>query len=64
VTDRVARKSCRPDFLILCYPVVSFTTFVHQGSRRNLLGESPDPKLVESLSNELQVTAQTPPTHC
>jgi dipeptidyl aminopeptidase/acylaminoacyl peptidase len=29
---------------------------------RNLLGENPDPKLVESFSNELQVTAQTPPT--
>jgi dipeptidyl aminopeptidase/acylaminoacyl peptidase len=27
-----------------------------------LLGESPDPKLVESLSNETQVTKETPPT--
>jgi len=36
--------------------------FVHQGSRNNLLGENPDPKLVENLSNEMQVTPQTPPT--
>lgn len=29
---------------------------------RNLLGTEPDPLLVWNLSNELQVTAQTPPT--
>ncbi|MCX6632490.1 MAG: alpha/beta hydrolase [Candidatus Solibacter sp.] len=52
----------RPDFLALCYPVISFGVFAHQGSRRNLIGENPDPKLVENLSNETQVTAQTPPT--
>lgn len=61
--DPVDRVSCRPDFAILCYPVISFTTdYVHAGSRRNLLGENPDPELVKSLSNELQVTAETPPT--
>lgn len=60
--DPIDRQSSRPDFLILCYPVISFTNFAHQGSRRYLLGDSPDPKLVENLSNELQVTAQTPPT--
>ncbi len=55
--------STRPDFLILAYAVISFTTpYAHAGSRKNLLGENPDPKLAESLSNELQVTAQTPPT--
>jgi dipeptidyl aminopeptidase/acylaminoacyl peptidase len=48
--------------MILCYPVISFGEFAHQGSRRNLLGENPDPKLVESLSNETQVTPLTPPT--
>ena len=60
--DPIDRLSSRPDFAILCYPVISLTNFVHQGSKRNLLGENPDPKLVESLSNETQVTAQTPPT--
>jgi acetyl esterase/lipase len=60
--DPVDRASSRPDFLILAYPVISLTTqYAHGGSRRNLLGENPDPKLVESLSNDLQVTAKTPP---
>ncbi|HMC59215.1 MAG TPA: alpha/beta hydrolase [Candidatus Solibacter sp.] len=61
--DSIDRAGCRPDFLVLGYPVISFTTpYTHQGSLENLLGNHPDPKLVESLSNELQVTAQTPPT--
>ena len=61
-TDPLDRPGSRPDFAVLCYPVISFTQFVHTGSRRNLLGENPDPKLVENLSNELQVTKDTPPT--
>jgi acetyl esterase/lipase len=61
--DPVDRVSSRPDFLILGYPVISFDPAIaHKGSLRNLLGDNPDPKLVESLSNELQVTSQTPPT--
>lgn len=61
--DPIDRVSSRPDFMILAYPVISFTTpYTHQGSLRNLLGDNPDPKLVSSLSNETQVTAQTPPT--
>ncbi len=53
----------RPDFLILGYPVIYFTgPYVHKGSVRNLLGDNPDPKLLEDLSDELRVTAQTPPT--
>jgi len=61
-TDPIDRASSRPDFLVLCYAVISFGQFAHRGSERMLLGDSPDPKLVENLSNELQVTAQTPPT--
>ena len=62
-SDLIDRAGSRPDFAILVYPVISVTTpYTHKGSLRNLLGESPDPKLVESLSSELQVTAQTPPT--
>jgi acetyl esterase/lipase len=61
--EPLERVSSRPDFVILAYPVISFTTpYTHRGSLRNLLGENPDPKLVASLSNETQVTAQTPPT--
>jgi acetyl esterase/lipase len=60
--SEIERMSCRPDFMILAYPVVSFTTdYTHKGSRRNLLGENPDAALVESLSSEKQVTPQTPP---
>src|SRR4051794_8445148 len=40
--DPIDRLSSRPDFLVLCYPVISFTNYPHQGSRRNLLGENPD----------------------
>ena len=37
------------------------TGVTHNGSRRNLLGEEPDPKLVELMSNDKQVTKRTPP---
>ncbi len=61
--DAIERVSCRPDFLILVYPVISLTKpITHQGSKRNLLGDSPDAKLVEQMSSELQVTPETPPT--
>ena len=61
--DRIARVSSRPDFSILCYPVISLgKPYTHKGSQRNLLGENPDPSLIESLSNETQVTENTPPT--
>lgn len=61
-TDPVDRVSCRPDFLVLAYPVISMTEVGHAGSRKNLLGENPDPKLIELMSNEKQVTKETPPT--
>jgi len=61
--DPIDRVSSRPDFMILAYPVISLATqYVHRGSLRNLLGENPDPQLAASLSNETQVTPQTPPT--
>jgi acetyl esterase/lipase len=61
--DPIDRVSCRPDFCVLGYPVISMQDGVtHGGSRRNLLGAKPDPKLVEEFSNEKQVTAKTPPT--
>jgi acetyl esterase/lipase len=62
--DPIDKASCRPDFAILLYPVISFTApCTHRGSMNNLLGEKvKDAKLVESLSNELQVTKKTPPT--
>ncbi|MBI2685840.1 MAG: alpha/beta hydrolase [Acidobacteria bacterium] len=61
--DIIEHASSRPDFAVLAYPVITFTeeAYVHKGSRRNLLGENPDPKLVENLSNERAVTKETPP---
>jgi acetyl esterase/lipase len=55
--------SSRPDFSILCYPVIAFDKpYTHRGSQQNLIGKNPDPRLVEELSNERQVTDNTPPT--
>lgn len=62
-TDPVERVSSRPDFAVLCYAVISMTEpFGHSGSRKNLLGENPDPELAKFVSSELQVTPQSPPT--
>lgn len=62
-TDATARVSSRPDFAILCYPVIALDKpHTHKGSQRNLLGKDPDPALIELLSNERQVTERTPPT--
>ena len=62
-TDPIDRVSCRPDFLILAYPVISMSApYTHEGSERNLLGENASEGLRKKLSSELQVTAQTPPT--
>ncbi len=62
--ETVDGVSSRPDFAILTYPVITMTEelYVHKGSRENLLGKTPDPKLMERMSSELQVTPQTPPT--
>jgi acetyl esterase/lipase len=61
--DPIDHASSRPDFVVLGYPVITFLApYVHAGSAQNLLGENPDPKLVQELSNELHVTPQTPPT--
>ncbi len=61
--DVIAQQGSRPDFSVLCYPVISMSEpLTHKGSRRNLLGKAPSEELVESLSNQLQVTTETPPT--
>jgi acetyl esterase/lipase len=62
-TDPIDRLSCRPDFTLLVYPVVSMGDKGHSGSRNNLLGKNnSDAKLIEFFSNEKQVAANTPPT--
>jgi acetyl esterase/lipase len=61
--DRIDRVKCRPDFLILAYPVISFTApYSHSTSAKNLLGDNPSLELRQELSNELHVTSSTPPT--
>lgn len=61
--DPVEQMSCRPDFMLLLYPVISFSEAVgHMGSRKNLIGEGNDWKLAKQYSNELNVTTETPPT--
>ncbi len=59
--DPVAKVSCRPDFMILVYPVISMGAQGHSGSRNNLLGKDAKQDLIDLFSNEKQVNAQTPP---
>lgn len=61
--DPIDRAGSRPDFAILAYAVISLNSeYAHAGSRTNLLGKTPDPKLVDEFSNDQRVTPQTPPT--
>jgi len=62
--DPIDRPGCRPDFAVLVYPVITMTKdgITNVGCKNNLLGPNPDPALAASLSNETQVTPQTPPT--
>jgi acetyl esterase/lipase len=61
--DPIERQSCRPDLAILVYPVIALATpYGHSGSLKNLLGDSPSKEQVTDLSNEQQVTKDTPPT--
>ena len=63
VKDDIQKASARPDFAVLCYPVIAFDEeFTHRGSQRNLLGADADKELVKKLSNEKQVTKNNPPT--
>ena len=61
-TDPVERVSSRPDLMILIYPVITMRDSTHGGSKLNLLGKDPPPELLTLLSNEEQVTKETPPT--
>ena len=62
-TDPADALSARPDLAALIYPVVSLADGpAHAGSRRQLLGEHPDPARRAAYSPELQVTPRAPPT--
>ncbi len=61
--DPIDRLSCRPDAIVLCYPVITMKPpYYHEGSMNNLLGSKPTSEQIEHLCLENQVTAQTPPT--
>ena len=60
-SDPVEQESSRPDLGILCYAVITMGPETHGGSKENLLGKNPPPALEKLLSNELQVTTNTPP---
>ena len=59
--DPIEQLSCRPDFAVLVYPVITMGNGTHHGSRRNLLGKEFTPEMVKLFSNEKQVTKDTPP---
>jgi acetyl esterase/lipase len=61
-TDPINGQSCRPDFMLLVYPLITMKDkMTHPDSRRNLLGDHPPQKLVDFYSDETQVTDDTPP---
>lgn len=51
----------RPDGMILCYPVITFGPYGHQGSKNNLLGPSATPEATQALSLENRVSKDTVP---
>jgi acetyl esterase/lipase len=59
----VDRESCRPDFMILIYPVITMGIGTHGGSRDRLLGKNASPELIKLYSNEKQVSTRTPPAY-
>ncbi|WP_319590450.1 alpha/beta hydrolase [uncultured Draconibacterium sp.] len=62
-TDKIKQQSCRPDFMLLLYPVITMNEeYTHMGSRENLIGKGYNKDLVRKYSNELNVSAETPPT--
>jgi len=60
--DFIDRASSRPNLQILLYPVISMSeSFMHKGSHDQLLGPNPDDATAQLMSNEKQVTRDTPP---
>ncbi|MFK7850759.1 MAG: alpha/beta hydrolase [Akkermansiaceae bacterium] len=60
--DEIDKLSAKPNFAILCYPVITMSGIGHSGSKNNLAGKEASPELVEKLSTELAVSKDTPPT--
>lgn len=61
--DNSKKTNLRPDFMVLVYPVTTFSgAITHSGSSNQLLGKDADAALIKDFSNDLQVSAKTPPT--
>lgn len=60
-SSAVDKISARPDALILCYPVITFGEYGHQGCIDNLLGTKSPKEMRDRLSTEKHVSEQTPP---
>lgn len=62
-SNALEKLSTRPAFMVLIYPVISMSTkYAHRGSVEMLTGKNPEAGLLDSLSTNTRVTAQTPPT--
>lgn len=63
VAENKDNISVRPDFMMLIYPVISFSdSLMHKGTRDNLLGQNPAAEKKVQYSADMQVNSQTPPT--
>jgi len=61
-SDPIERESCRPSFTVLGYPVINLVeSWAHKGSGKNLLGDKATAEDLGKLSNDTQVTKETPP---
>lgn len=58
----IEKGSCRPNKLLLCYPVVLSNEYAHQGSVNNLLGENPTQEMLDTISLDKHVTSDMPDT--
>lgn len=64
VIENANGTNLRPDFQVVVYPVISMQdSLTHRDSRNSLLGRNPSKELIVQYSNELQVTADTPPAY-
>lgn len=60
--DNKEHVNLRPDFMILIYPVISFTQYKVTATIAKLLGENPSEDSLDFFSNERHVSSNTPPT--
>lgn len=63
IGDSIDTQICRPDAMVLCYPVVTATCPTHLGTLHNFCGtETPNEELIDLFSLDLHVDSNTPPS--